>query len=300
MDAGYMETVLNYKKLQLPTVVPTSCVLGAEILGVDLSQELDDESFSIIDSAFDEFSVIFFRNQTLSPEAQINFTKRFGDIEINPNTQYALEDYPEILLVANIEKDEKPIGLSDAGRFWHTDMSYTKRPPRCSILHAIEVPIENNKPLGDTLFASTAAAYDKLTNDLKNKIDGLKAIHSFKSKKRVPHSKRDDVTKNNQKQYPNVVHPVARTHPTRGNKCIYVSSDECIGIEDMPDEDAITLIQYLSEHCIQERFIYRHKWQVGDVLMWDNCAAQHKAIEDYQLPQVRLMHRTTVNGTAPY
>lgn len=287
------------KKNNQVTIKPTHAVLGAEIAGVDLSRGLDRETFLKIENAYNKYSVIFFRDQNLAPEQQISFTRWFGNLEVNPNTQYALSGYPEVLLVSNVERDGKLIGLADAGRFWHTDMSYTERPPRCSILYAKEIPLENGEPLGDTLFVSVAAAYDALSEDVKKRIEGLKAIHSFRSKKRVPDSKRDAATLKLQREYPDVIHPVVRTHPATKRKCVYVSADECIGIVGMSDDEAMDLINELAEHCIQEKFMYRHRWRVGDVLMWDNCAVQHRAIADYQLPLRRLMHRTTVDGTRP-
>jgi len=283
------------------TVTPTGAALGAEISGVNLSSELSDSEFEQIEAAFHQHSVIFFRNQNLSPDRHVKFTKKFGEIEISPITQYALPSHPEVLLVTNVEENGKPIGLADAGRFWHSDISYIETPPRCSILHAKEVPFENGKSLGETHFVSTAAAFDDLDDGIKQKAIGLKAIHSFRHKKRAADTKRDAITRRDQqKERPNVLHPVIRTHPVTGRKCIYVASDgECIGIEGLPDAEALTLIDYLANHCIQEKFKYRHQWQVGDVLMWDNCSVQHKAIKDFDLPLRRLMHRTTVNGTRP-
>lgn len=282
-------------------VTPMDGVLGAEISGIDLSKGTNSEEIEFIKNAFNEHSVIFFRNQNLTPEQQIEFTQHFGELAISPITQYALEGYPEVLLVSNVEKDGKTIGLADAGRFWHSDNSYVEIPPWCSILHAKEVPVENGKSLGETHFVSTAAAFDALDDAMKQKSLGLKAIHSFRHKKRAPDSKRDEITRQDQKKdRPNVLHPVIRTHPTTGRKCIYVASDdECIGIEGMPDADAMELIKTLAEHCIQEKFKYRHSWQVGDVLMWDNYAVQHRAIKDFELPLRRVMHRTTVTGTRP-
>ena len=289
------------KKQNSISVMPTGTVLGAKISGIDLSKDLNQNEFEEIDAAFNQYSVIFFCNQNLTPEQHINFTKKFGDSQISPITQYALPNYPEVLLVSNVEENGKTIGLADAGRFWHTDISYVEKPPRCSILYAKEIPIKDGVALGETHFVSTAAAYDDLDNQIKQKTIGLKAIHSFRHKARAPDSKRDETTRQQQQaERPNVVHPVIRTHPVTGRKCIYVASDnECIGIEGMPDSEALELIEYLASHCIQEKYKYRHRWQAGDVLMWDNCAVQHRAIKDFELPLRRVMHRTTVNGTKP-
>src|SRR5262245_21507563 len=142
---------------------PLSKCVGAEITGVDLSRPLADETFRQIDDAYNHQSVLVFREQTLTPEQQIAFARRFGELEISPRTQFALPGYPEILVLSNIVVDGKPIGNADAGRTWHTDMSYTRTPPRGSLLYAREVPVEGGKVLGDTVFSSAAAAYDTLS-----------------------------------------------------------------------------------------------------------------------------------------
>jgi len=283
-------------------VTPIHPALGAEISGIDLSQGLDDETFNTIDDLFNQYSVIFFRNQTLTPEQHIEFTKKFGSLMISTISRYVLQAHPEILLVSNVEEDGKLIGLADAGRFWHTDMSYVECPPRCSIMNAIEVPAATDgAPLGNTCFVSTAAAHDALPDDMKTRIDGLQSIHSFKNKPRVPGSKRDDATKRQKNTgFDDVIHPVARTHPATGRKCLYITAGECIGIVGMDDEEALPLLDHLADHTVQEKFMYCHQWQAGDVLMWDNCALQHKAIEDFALPQRRVMHRTTVQGPKPF
>ena len=211
------------------SVTPMTAVLGAEFTGADLSKDLSPEEFHEIENAFNKMSVIFFRNQNVSPEQHIAFTKRFGNLEVSPHSQYSLSGHPEILLVSNVEENGKLIGLADAGRFWHTDMSYTEKPPRCSIMHAKEIPMKDGEPLGETYFVSTAAAYDSLDEDMKKKIDGLQAIHSFRNKKRVPDSKRDEITRQYQREQPDIIHPVVRTHPATGRKCIYVAKDdECV------------------------------------------------------------------------
>jgi len=143
-------------------VEPLSKHLGAEVSGVDLSRELDGSTFDAIETAYNSHSVLVFRDQKLTPVQQIAFARRFGELEISPRTQFALPGFSEILVISNIIEDNKPIGNADAGRTWHTDLSYTKTPPRGSLLYAREIPVSNGRALGDTVFASTAAAYDAL------------------------------------------------------------------------------------------------------------------------------------------
>ena len=149
--------------------------------------------------------------------------------------------------------------------------------------------------LGETWFVSTAAAYDVLPPAMQQRLHGLRAIHRAGAKQYAPGSTLADAVRD----LPDVIHPVIRTHPVTGRKAIYVRAGECVGIVGMPEEEALPLIQELSDFVIRPAFLSRHQWQVGDLLMWDNCCAQHRAIKDYALPQRRLMYRVTVNGTVP-
>ena len=276
---------------------PSGGPLGADVTGVDLGQELDESTFRAIDAAYNEHTVIVFRDQNLTPESLLRFARRFGDLEVSPRTQFALPDYPEILLLSNILDDAgNPIGNADAGRTWHTDMSYIATPPRGTLLYALEVPHNAaGEALGDTLFVSTAAAYDALPTEMKTRLHGLRALHRAGAKQYAPGSRLADAIR----ALPDVTHPVVRTHPVTQRRAIYVRAGECVGIVGMPDEEALPLIQDLSDFVTRPEFRYRHTWRVGDVLMWDNCCAQHLAIKDYELPQRRLMHRVTVNGSIP-
>jgi taurine dioxygenase len=282
-------------------IKPTDAPIGAEIIGVDLSQNLDTDTFEQIDDAYNRHTVLIFRNQTLTPEQHIRFGRRFGPLEIHVAKQALLGGYPEILLVSNVKNEAgQDIGLADAGQTWHTDTSYRERPSRGSILYAREIPFgPDGKVLGDTLFAGTAAAYDDLPEDMKRKLDGKKAVHSYGQRKRPEGSKRAKQPKEVLDQTPDIAHPIVRTHPKTGRKALYVFSGECVGIEGMPDSAAVPLIDQLTEHCIQDKYIYRHKWRLGDVVMWDNAASLHLAICDYKLPQRRLLHRVTIEGGVP-
>jgi taurine dioxygenase len=208
------------------------------------------------------------------------------------------------MVLSNIMEGGRYIGLADAGITWHTDMSATKMPPRCSILYARQVPHDaDGKPLGDTVFASAAAAYDTLPDDIRGRLDGKVAEHSYFAKmmarKRAVGLTRE-ITQEHIDRTPPVQHPVFRTHPVTQRKCIYVTPGECTCIEGVADDEALSLIDYLHEQVIDRRHQYRHRWRVGDVLMWDNCTCQHLGVKDYELDQHRLMHRVTVNGSVPF
>lgn len=280
-------------------IVPCDAPIGAEIRGVDLAKGIDDIIFGEIDEALSEHGVIYLRDQHITPEQQVAFSRRFGDLEVNAFSKYALKENPAVLVVSNIKENGKDIGYADAGSHWHTDMSYTATPPRLTMLYAVEVPHRDGTPLGDTWFASACAAYDDLPDALKAALAGKRAIHRFGAKERGV-KKPVELTAEQIAKNPDVVHPVVRRHPVTGRKALYVRKGECIGIEGMPDVEALALIQDLSDRITRKQYIYRHKWQVGDLLMWDNALVQHWAPRDYEWPDRRLMLRTTVNGSVPF
>ena len=285
-------------------IVPTGAALGAEIRGVDLARGLDAQTFLGIEDAFNRHGVIFFRSQDISVEQQIAFARRFGEVEINVNTQACLPGHPEVLLVTNIRENGRYIGLADAGTTWHTDMSAYACPPRCSMLHAIEVPrAADGAVLGDTIFTSAAAAYDALAPELKARLEGRRSTHSYLAKmnaRKAAVGLTREITPEHLDKTPPVAHPVFRTHPVTGRRCIYVTEGECTGIDGLAEAESLSLISELHRHLIDPRFHYRHRWRVGDVLMWDNCAVQHLAVRDYGEDQRRLMRRVTVNGSIPF
>jgi taurine dioxygenase len=283
-----------------PVVTKIGAACGAEIV-CDLAQDIDEATFREIEAAFHDNLAVVFRRQNLSNERHIEFSRRFGELEIHIVEKYLLPGYPEILLISNI-RDERGehIGLADAGFTWHSDTSYRRRPSRCSLLYAKEVPQRDGQSLGDTVFANAIAAYEALPEGMKKRLAGLKAIHRYSARRRVADSPRPKLTQAQLDETPDIAHPIVRTHPYTGRKSLYVTAGECVGIEGMPEEEGVDLIAELDAHCVRPEFLYRHKWQVGDLLMWDNTSSMHLAICDYALPERRLMHRTTVIGTVPF
>src|ERR1700731_2285071 len=176
----------------------------------------------------------------------------------------------------------------------HSDMCYASRPPRGSMLYALEIPELFGLALGDTEFASTAAAWDALPERMRQHLDGCRAVFDFAGRKRAFPPTQAEIDR-----YPPVTHPIVRTHPVTRRKCVYAMRDDCTGIEGREGRQAETLIAALADHIVKPAFVYRHQWRVGDLLMWDNCTVQHRAIQDYDLPQRRLMHRTTMGGIVP-
>jgi taurine dioxygenase len=294
-------------------VVPLNEEVGGEVVGIDLSRPLDDADFAAVRDAFFAHSVLVFRDQKLTEEQQIAFSRRFGELEIHVLKQFLHPRHPEILLISNIEEDGRNIGIVDAGRYWHTDLAYKPVPSLGSLLYALEVPHDDaGQPLGDTLFASVASAYEALPEALKKKAAGLKALNSLEHTFDRGRKDRDirqqgggdavDRTKvtEEQRKLAEAVHPITRTHPVTGRKCLYVNDSTTVKIVDVPESEGEALLQELRARCIRRDFIYRHKWRVGDLVMWDNCSSQHQAVPNYELPRRRLMHRTTIRGSVPF
>lgn len=293
-------------------IVKNGLPLGHEVRGVDLSKNIPDDVFDEIEQAYDQYGVIVFRNQKLSPEELIAFSERFGPLYRMKLEQFNLKSAPDIFVVSNIIENGEPIGMGDAGRYWHTDQWVSPKPPRGSILYAMEVPHdEAGKPLGDTCFASTANAYDTLRADLKERIEGLSAVYSrtkygeYRAKISEDKSQQERFAKA-LKEHSNrtgeneqeIVHPLVRVHPRTGRKCLYLSEGAISHVIGLDQEESDKLIADLMAHVIRPEAVYRHSWTVGDVVMWDNWSGVHKAIADFTLPQRRLMYRTTLSSSS--
>jgi len=276
--------------------------LGAEISGVDLTQPLDDATFAEIERAFHDESVVVFRGQPITEEQHIAFSRRFGNLEVHVSgARYLHPRHPEIRINSNIIENGKPIGATDAGQYWHTDLSYMGAPSKCSLLYAVEVPVRDGKPLGDTQFSSVTAAYDALSPAMKKRLEGLRAVHSYSHryyKLTDAGKQRPPLTEEQKARTPDVEHPVVLTHPRTGRKCLFVNEGFTTHIVGMPEAESRALLAELFTHVRQPEFMYAHKWSVGDLLMWDNLSTQHFAVADYALPLRRKMQRTTVTGSA--
>jgi taurine dioxygenase len=284
---------------------PSTTGVGAEVFGLDLSLPLADAAFEQVSAAFNRYSVLVLRDQQLTPEQRIAFSRCFGPLQINVRSEFNKPSHPEIYTVSNVLEEGKPIGSQDAGRYWHSDLCYLPIPTLASLLYSLEVPEVDGVALGDTLFASTCASYDDLPANVKQRLEGLRAVNSYNAmfqRKASEFGVRPKLTDAEQTQkYPkDAVHPVIRTHPVTGRKCIYVCEGYTTRILDIPEAESEELLQLLFAHVTKPQYLYRHKWRVGDLTMWDNCAVQHKASFDYALPLRRHMERTTVEGSVPY
>ncbi len=269
-------------------VRPLSGALGAEILGVDLAQELGDNLFAKIKQAYRDYGVIFFHNQTLTPEQHIAFAEQWCEININRFFQ-PVEGYP---MIAEVRKE--PEQTSNIGSGWHTDHSYDLAPAMGSILYACQVPACG----GDTLFASMYRAYETLSRGMQSMLSELKAVHSSRHvfgegcgkelKGRIG---------NPELAIQDAVHPVVINHPETGRKALYVNPEFTVRFDGWTIEESKPLLEFLYAHAVRLEFTCRFRWQEGSVAFWDNRATWHKAINDYP-GERRLMHRITVEGVA--
>jgi taurine dioxygenase len=262
----------------------------AAIEGINLSQAQSDDAIASLRAALVRHKLLLFRGQTLSPRQQRDFAARFGALHEHPLIENHL-DQPEIIVV-EYDRD-RPLNDST----WHTDVTFIETPPLGSILHAVVLP-ENG---GDTIFADLAAAFASLSTPLRALLSRLRARHDFaKSFERdeFPTPEYRAKWDKTRETYPPVSHPVVRTHPESGEKALFVNEGFTRSIEGLAPEESRILLDFLFTHSRRPEFTYRHRWQTGDVLFWDNRITQHYAVADYW-PSRRRMHRATIVGDRP-
>ncbi|MFO1107662.1 MAG: TauD/TfdA family dioxygenase [Bradyrhizobium sp.] len=278
---------------------PLAPAIGREVIDLDLSKPLDDATFEEIKGLFNDSGILLFRNQNLTEEQHIALSRRFGPLQSHVLKDYLKSSHPEILVVSNILDDKgRPIGIGDAGQLWHSDTSYLAEPCHCSLLYAREIPApDGERSYGDTAFATLVGPFEALSPDMKNKIANKRAVHSYEAyyiRRQTEGSKRPSLTKQQKDETPDVVHPLVRPHPITGRNTLFVNESYTVRILDMKEAESDALLSELIAFGIDDRFVYRHKWRKGDLILWDNWSTQHLAIGDYALPQRRLLHRTTV------
>jgi alpha-ketoglutarate-dependent taurine dioxygenase len=232
--------------------------------------------FNEVWQAFFVAQVLVFRNQRFTADQFLGFAKQFGKPEPHVIEQFHHPEHPDILILSNVEKDGKPTGLADAGTYFHTDYSYLDVPARATTLYSIQVPSKG----GDTLFADQYAAYEDLPSTMKRRIDGLVALHHYGNRDDLDKGSRtvaSVLTEEQEQKMAWVRHPVARRHPITGRTALYAVSGSSFGIEGMPEDEAIDLLDELKRHATQEKYQLRLKYGVGDVVIWDNASLLHSA-----------------------
>jgi len=286
-----------------PEAFHTSRSMGVEVRNIDASRPLSEIVVNALIDFLNKYSVIYLRGQKLTDHQFGDFSARFGKLKVSNLGRYLVPGFPELNIVSNIQENGQYIGNPDAGVLWHSDSAYTQVPDMYTFLYSIEVPKKDGISLGCTSFANTAAAYEALSPELKEKLAGLKAVQDLRSqekrKKEVGIHRRGEISAHQEKIGLSAMHPVVRIHPVARKKCLYVSEGHTSQILGMSADESNELLTLLNKHIAQPQFVYQHQWEIGDILIWDNVSTVHRADFDYALPQRRLMHRTTTIGTPP-
>ncbi|MCW3478317.1 taurine dioxygenase [Neisseriaceae bacterium JH1-16] len=270
---------------------PLSPALGALVQGIDLTAKLDNAVFGQLQQALLDYQILFFENQPLTPRQQRDFAARFGDLHVHP-VYPNVPEQPEIMVL-----DTHADNLPDNDN-WHTDVTFIDTPPLGAVLSARELP-----PVGgDTLWSSSAAAYDALSPAFKTLLDGLTAEHEFTKsfqEWRFKNTDQYDRWKRARDDHQTVVHPVVRTHPVSGRKGLFVNEGFTSRIRELSQKESDALLAFLFAHAARPEFTVRWRWKQYDLAFWDNRITQHYAVADY-LPARRIMHRATILGDKPF
>jgi taurine dioxygenase len=283
-------------------IVQSGEILGARVEDLDLSQPLSPAEFVEIEQALGHFGVLSYPKQVLTSLQLKQFAERFGQLEINVANAYQEPGLPEVMILSNrVGPDGKPLGLSDAGQDWHTDMSYSKMVAFTNILYGLEIPHRNGEPLGNTEFVSMHAAYDDLPEAMKQRLEGKTITHDFAKfwdmMRAKPGSARGPLTPAQRASKPPVSHPAVMVHPITGKKVLYANPGYSMRINELPEAESDEMLAFLFDHQLQAKFQYKHRWQVGDVLMWDNLGTLHNAVPDYRPDEPRYIKRCQVMAT---
>lgn len=274
-------------------VAPIAGALGAEISGIDLTN-LDEETVAEIRHAFLKHSVVFFRDQDLTPETQMAFGKMFGDLNRHSYVK-GMDDYPDVFRIV-----KKPTDAHHFGNAWHSDLAYEETPAMATVLYGMDVPAAG----GDTMFTSLHEAYDALSDGMKRMLGDLRVVFTNantygKDASRFKVGVAKDMKVEQAPEEKEVSHPLVRTHPETGRKALYLSTTHFSRIEGMTKDESQPLLTQLSTHAVQPDFTCRFKWRPGSVAMWDNRCTMHYAVNDFPNTQ-RIMQRVTLQGDKPF
>jgi alpha-ketoglutarate-dependent taurine dioxygenase len=272
------------------TLRPLSPLMAAEVVGLDLRKPLDSATCQAVYDNFVRYQVLAFRDQSLTKPEQIAFTEQFGTLERHVASNRG-GDIPLLHVVSNLNAEGKPSGKVKSTT-WHSDKSFRPEPSMATILHAVVMPPDG----GDTCFANMYAAYDALDEAEKAALDGLRVIHSWELSQQKSGLR---ATEEEIRDAPPMSHPLVRVHPDSRRKCLFMGL-HASHIDGWPMADGRALLAKLEAHATQDRFVYRHKWHTGDVLMWDNRCLLHRADPNFDAALYpRVLHRTCLRGTSP-
>lgn len=268
---------------------------GVEVLGLDLSEQLDDARFAVVHDAFVAHQLVLLRDQDVPPGRQVELARRFGEVQIHVMSQYHADGHPELYFLSNLDEDGQPSGRHpDKGTLeWHTDGSWRRTTGHATIMYAVEVPSEG----GETHFCDMYGAYEALPEVMREELQGMRAVHNLDFSRRRRHGE-DPMSEEQRKEVPPVDHPVVRTHPDTGRKCLFLG-DHAEHIQGLPYSKGRAFIDTLNEQIVQPELIYEHHWQPGDLAIWDNRCLLHRATLFDASTERRVMRRCTVLGDAP-
>jgi taurine dioxygenase len=273
-------------------VTPLTPHTGAEVVGLDFTETIEPETRATLNRAFSEHHVLVMRDQHFTPEQFKVAAQVFGDLQVHDKKEHHVPGHSDVYYVSN---DEIVNGRRIIpGETFHTDHSNHPRPPKATMLFAVELPSSG----GDTQYVNMHDAYDDLPQDMKRRIDGLKAVHVYLSKYsprplgHISEDSRRDVP-------PPGIHPLVRTHPENGRKALFLNPVRMESIIGMEDRDALGLIDELMQHATQKKYEYRHKWRYGDWVLWDNRSVMHQANPDYDMSERRYLYRLMLKGEVP-
>jgi len=276
------------------SVHPMSEKLGAEIRGIDLSTPPDAQAFAAILQTLHRYGVIFFRGQKLSPEQLAAFSRCFGELDIHHMTEHVFPHLPQVRVLSNVKKDGVSIGITKGGMHWHSDLSYKPQPALVTLLYAVECP-----PTGaDTQFADMYAAFDELPEEKRRKLQSLRAVHDRNFRYSELYPGRPPLAPEQVAKVPPVEHPLVRVHPATGRPALFVAKDVVSRIAGLPEAESRALIDELEAFATRPDRVYSHKWQPGDLVVWDNRCTLHRATP-YDPQYRRTLYRTQVKGEAP-
>ena len=281
---------------QLISFTPLASALGSEVCGVDLSRPLTEGEYRQISDALVEYGVLLFRDQDITPQQQVEFSRGFGELDIHVLDQYQVPGCPEVFVVSNVVEKGKHIGAYGGARLFHSDMSYNPKPTMGSLFYCRECPPEG----GQTEFASMFAAYDALPQDRRQWLLRQYGVHDYVYHYETFLTHREPLAQEQKTKLSPTAHPAVRTHPVSARNAIFLSEALTSRLEGMDVVEGRRIVKEITDFATQPRFVYRHEWRAKDLVFWDNRSTMHRALPFDESKYRRVMHRTTIKGDRPF
>jgi len=278
-------------------ITPLEGPLGCRISGINLAEPLSDDMVRSIREAFLAHRLVVFPDQELDEAALVRVSHVFGDPVVHHVGEYLDQEFPQIMRLSNNVVDGKALGAPNNGIYWHSDQIFREQPMLATLLYGVRTPVTSG---GDTLFSDMHAAFDALPDELQQRLLPLKAVHSFVASYERNYVRARILSAQEKADNPDVVHPVVRTHPQTGRKSLFVDPDSVTRIQGLGEQESDELLTFLFAHIADDRFVYRHAWNQGDLAAWDNRCLMHCATGYDETSEIRLMFRTQTQGDRPF